>query len=85
MGRGLPLVPGVHQDITRAERVKVRAQDRHGKWFEVEADGLMAIALQHENDHLDGKLMIDHLSPLKRRIVHRAMQKRATQSGEAAE
>lgn len=77
--------PGVHQDITRAERVKVRAQDRHGKWFEIEADGLMSIALQHEKDHLDGKLMIDHLSPLKRRIVHRAMQKRATQSGEAAE
>jgi len=77
--------PGVHQDITRAERVKVRAQDRHGKWFEIDADGLMSIALQHEKDHLDGKLMIDHLSPLKRRIVHRAMQKRATQSGEAAE
>jgi peptide deformylase len=77
--------PGVHQDITRAERVKVRAQDRHGKSFELEADGLMAIALQHEKDHLDGKLMIDHLSALKRRIVHRAMQKRAHQSGEAAE
>jgi len=77
--------PGVHQDITRAERVKVRAQDRKGAWFEIEADGLMAIALQHEKDHLDGKLMIDHLSALKRRIVHRAMQKRAHQSGEAAE
>ena len=78
-------VPGVHQDITRSELVKVRAQDRNGQWFELEADGLMAIALQHEKDHLDGKLMIDHLSALKRRIVHRAMQKRAHQSGEAAE
>jgi peptide deformylase len=77
--------PGVHQDVTRAERVKVRAQDRKGNWFEIETDGLMAIALQHEKDHLDGKLMIDHLSALKRRIVHRAMQKRAHQSGEAAE
>jgi peptide deformylase len=77
--------PGVHQDIQRAERVKVRAQDRHGEWFELEADGLMAIALQHENDHVVGRLMIDHLSPLKRRIVHRAMQKRASQGGEAAE
>jgi peptide deformylase len=76
--------PGVHQDITRAERVKMRAQDRHGEWFELEADGLMAIALQHEFDHLQGKLMIDHLSPLKRRIVHRAMQKRAA-GGAAAE
>lgn len=77
--------PGVHQDIRRAERVKVRAQDRHGEWFELEADELLAIAIQHENDHIIGKLMIDHLSPLKRRIVHRAMQKRAASSGEAAE
>ena len=77
--------PGVHQDITRAERVKVRAQDRKGEWFELEADELMAVALQHEYDHLQGKLMIDHLSPLKRRVVHRAMQKRALQSGAAAE
>ena len=77
--------PGVHSDVTRAERVKMRAQDRHGEWFEIEADELMAIALQHEFDHLVGKLMIDHLSPLKRRLVHRAMQKRAAQNGEAAQ
>jgi peptide deformylase len=77
--------PGVHSDVTRAERVKMRAQDRHGEWFEIEADELMAIALQHEFDHLIGKLMIDHLSPLKRRLVHRAMQKRAAQNGEAAQ
>ena len=76
--------PGIHSDITRAERVKLRAQDRHGKWFEIDADELMAIALQHEFDHLEGKLMIDHLSPLKRRIVHRAMQKRASERGGAA-
>jgi peptide deformylase len=75
--------PGVHTDVTRAERVKMRAQDRHGEWFEIEADELMAIALQHEFDHLQGKLMIDHLSPLKRRIVHRQMQKRATQNAAA--
>jgi peptide deformylase len=77
--------PGIHSDVTRAEKVKMRAQDRHGKWFEIEADELMAIALQHEFDHLHGKLMIDHLSPLKRRIVHRAMQKRASERGAAAE
>jgi peptide deformylase len=77
--------PGVHQEIKRSERVKVRAQDRHGQWFELEADGLMAVAVQHENDHIKGRLMIDHLSPLKRRIVHRAMQKRASQNGAAAE
>ena len=77
--------PGVHQEIRRAEKVRVKAQDRHGKWFELEADGLMAVAVQHENDHVEGRLMIDHLSPLKRRIVHRAMQKRASQGGAAAE
>jgi peptide deformylase len=77
--------PGIHSDITRAARVTVKAQDRTGAWFEIEADELMAVALQHEYDHLQGKLMIDHLSPLKRRMVNRAMQKRATQGGAAAE
>ena len=77
--------PGEHHEIRRAERVAVRAQDRHGNWFELEADGLLAIAIQHENDHIEGKLMIDRLSALKRRIVHRAMQKRAAAQGEAAE
>jgi peptide deformylase len=78
--------PGLHLDVTRAERVKMKAQDRHGVWFEVEAaDELLAVALQHEYDHLQGKLMIDHLSPLKRRIVHRQLQKRATQNGASAE
>lgn len=69
--------PGVHEEIKRAERVKVKAQDVTGETFELEADGLLAIALQHENDHLDGDLLIDHLSLLKRRMVHRAMAKRA--------
>lgn len=68
--------PGVHEEIKRAERVKVRAQDRHGNSFELECDGLLAVAIQHENDHLEGKLMIDHLSVLKRRVVHRTMLKR---------
>ena len=69
--------PGLHEDIDRAERVRVRALDQDGEAFELEADGLLAIAIQHENDHLDGKLMIDHLSVLRRRMVHRAMTKRA--------
>lgn len=75
--------PGVHEQIKRAERVKVRAQDIEGKHFELEADGLLAIAIQHENDHLDGKLMVDRLSLLRRRLVHRAMLKRG--GAEAAE
>jgi len=69
--------PGVREDIDRAERVTVRALDQDGNPFELDADGLLAIAIQHENDHLDGKLMIDHLSVLRRRLVHRAMSKRA--------
>jgi peptide deformylase len=75
--------PGIHEQVERAERVKVRAQNIEGKHFELEAEGLLAIAIQHEHDHLDGKLMVDHLSLLRRRLVHRAMLKRA--GGEAAE
>lgn len=69
--------PGISEDIKRAERVKVRAQDRTGKPFELEAEGLLAIAIQHETDHLDGVLMIDRMGMLKKRIVQRKMQKRA--------
>ena len=72
--------PGVHEDIDRAERVKVRAQDRHGEFFELEAEGLLAVAIQHEHDHLEGKLMVDHLGMLKKRMVHRQMVKRAAEA-----
>ncbi|MEM9071959.1 MAG: peptide deformylase [Myxococcota bacterium] len=69
--------PGAREEISRAERVRVRAQDRDGTTFELEADGLLAIAIQHENDHLEGKLMIDRLGVLRRRMLHRSMIKRA--------
>lgn len=69
--------PGAREEIDRAERVRVRAQDRHGTSFELEAEGLLAIAIQHENDHLDGKLMIDKLGVLRKRMLHRSMVKRA--------
>jgi peptide deformylase len=69
--------PGIHEQVERAERVRVRAQDARGEWFELEADGLLAIAIQHEHDHLEGKLLVDHLSLLRKRLVHRAMLKRA--------
>ena len=72
--------PGVNEEIDRAARVKVRALDRHGKAFELEADGLLAVAIQHEYDHLQGVLMIDHLGALKKRLVNRKMQKRAEAS-----
>jgi peptide deformylase len=61
--------PGAREDIKRAERVKVRALDRSGKPFELEADGLLAVAIQHETDHLNGVLMIDKLNALKRRMM----------------
>jgi peptide deformylase len=68
--------PGIQEDIDRAAKVRVRAQDRDGKWFELEAEGLLAVAIQHEFDHLQGMLMIDHMGPLKKRLTHRKMVKR---------
>ena len=69
--------PGINESVERAEKVRVRALDRSGQPFELEADGLLGVAIQHENDHLDGKLMIDKLGPIKKRLVQRKMQKRA--------
>lgn len=73
--------PEIRVEVERSERVTVKAQDRHGKTFHMDADGLLAIALQHEDDHIRGKLFIDRVSPLKRRVIHRTMTKR---SGRAA-
>ncbi len=68
-------VPQVFEKVKRAERVRVRAQDRHGTWFERELDGLAAVCLQHEMDHLDGKLFVDYLSSLKRDRIRRRLEK----------
>lgn len=59
----------------RAERVKIRALDRDGKPFELEADDLLAICIQHEMDHLIGKLFVDYLSPLKRQRIRQKLEK----------
>lgn len=67
--------PEIREEILRSERLKVKALDRNGEPFEVEADGLLAVALQHEMDHLDGVLLIDHVSFLKKRIIHRQLVK----------
>jgi peptide deformylase len=69
--------PGEAQLVIRPAEVVVRAQDRQGRSFEIEADGLLATALQHEIDHLDGILFIDHISRLRRSLVERRMKKRA--------
>lgn len=73
--------PGGSEEIKRAERVRVRALDVNGKAFELEAEGLLAVAIQHENDHLNGVLMIDKLGPLKRRRLGQKIKKaRETQA-----
>jgi len=69
--------PGEAEKVVRPARVTVRAMARDGKSFEVEAEGLLATALQHEIDHLDGVLLIDHISRLKRAMINKRMKKRA--------
>ena len=68
-------IPDYAEKVKRAARVKVRAQDRTGKQFELEAEGLMAKALQHEIDHLNGMLFVDRLSPLKKHLFKRKFKK----------
>ena len=70
-------VPGVFDKVTRAERVTVRALDRDGKPFELEADGLLAVCIQHEMDHLLGKVFVDYLSNLKRNRIKARLLKQA--------
>ena len=68
-------VPGVYDGVERPARVKARAFDADGKQFEVEADGLLAVCIQHEMDHLKGKVFVEYLSPLKRNRIKTKMQK----------
>jgi len=76
-------VPEVFETVDRAERIKVRALDEHGAALEFEADGLLAICIQHEIDHLDGKLFVDYLSTLKRdRLKKKARKKAKTKTGD---
>ncbi|MDG1074733.1 MAG: peptide deformylase [Methylophilaceae bacterium] len=70
-------VPGVYELVTRAETVKVEALDKNGKKFILEADGLLAICIQHEMDHLLGKVFVEYLSPLKRNRIRKKLVKQA--------
>lgn len=72
MEEGCLSLPGLHEKVARKERVRVRYQDLDGIEHELDADGLLAVCIQHELDHLEGRLFIDHLSPLKR---ERALKK----------
>src|SRR5690606_1011188 len=68
-------VPGINEEVKRKERVKVRALDRDGQPFEIDAAGLFAVASQHEMDHLRGKVFVEYLSKLKRDVIKRKMER----------
>lgn len=68
-------VPSVYDTVMRAEKVTMRAQDRFGEFFEIEAEGLLGECFQHEIDHLNGKLFVDLLSPLKRGMARKKLEK----------
>ncbi len=70
-------VPGLYDYVERAEKITVRALDRDGRPFEREAEGLLAVCIQHEMDHLEGKLFVDYLSALKRERIKKRYQKKA--------
>lgn len=72
-------VPGFYETVERPARVRVNALDRDGRAIELEADGLLAVCLQHEMDHLSGKLFVDHLSSLKRERIKKKLEKQHKQ------
>ncbi len=80
MDEGCLSVPGYYETVRRAERVRVRALNEHGESFEIEADGLQAVCIQHEMDHLEGKLFIDYLSSLKRDRIRKKLEKQKKQA-----
>lgn len=73
-------VPGIFADVTRADEITVRYLDRQAQAHELHADGLLAVCIQHEMDHLDGKLFVDYLSPLKREMVRKKLAKQRKQA-----
>ncbi len=75
--------PGVYADVTRAMSVKVKAQDADGKEIMVEAEGPLAVCIQHEMDHLEGKVFVDYLSTLKRSLLLKRLDKQRKQAASA--
>jgi peptide deformylase len=84
MDEGCLSVPGIYETVKRAESIRVRALDRDGNAFEMDADGLLAVCIQHEIDHLDGKLFVDYLSNLKRQRIRKKLEKEARLAGDSA-
>lgn len=76
-------VPGIFDDVPRAERIRLRFQDADGKTLERELDGMLAICVQHEMDHLEGKLFVDYLSELKRQRIRKKLDKERRERGGA--
>ena len=69
-------IPGFYETISRPKKVVIHSQDQHGKHFDLEADGILAVCIQHEIDHLDGKLMVDYISRLKRNRIRSKLEKK---------
>ena len=80
MDEGCLSVPGVYEPVERAEWIKVRALDRDGKEFEMEAEELLAVCIQHEMDNLEGKLFVDYLSEMKRNRIRKKLEKLSRQT-----
>ncbi|MBW9267705.1 MAG: peptide deformylase [Candidatus Thiodiazotropha sp. (ex. Lucinisca nassula)] len=79
MEEGCLSVPGIYEMVKRANLIRVRALDRDGAAFEMEAEGLLAVCIQHELDHLEGKLFVDYLSSLKRQRIRKKLEKESRQ------
>ncbi len=80
MEEGCLSVPGVYEKVSRADRITVAALDRDGAPYSLEAEGLLAVCIQHEMDHLEGKLFIDYLSEMKRGRIRKRLEKRERQT-----
>jgi peptide deformylase len=76
-------VPGIYEVVKRADKIRVRALDQQGKQIEFDADGMLAVCIQHEMDHLDGKLFVDYLSELKRTRIRKKLEKERERKGSA--
>jgi peptide deformylase len=74
-------VPGIFDEVTRAAKIRLRAQDRNGEVFERDYDDLLAVCIQHEMDHLEGKLFVDYLSDLKRERIRKRLDKERKERG----
>lgn len=84
MEEGCLSVPGIYEKVERADHIRVRFLDRNGAPQEMEARGLLAVCIQHEMDHLEGKLFVDYLSELKRQRIRKRLEKERKQRGDEA-